>query len=152
MRVTSQLESSMTIAAFKISTHETPELQAQATISTQDNVIFAQFIPTPALPDGQVSIDDFLTDLCADDPELTEAFSNGRKWGAAKFYGKEKSLRAIRLQAGFSQKKLAGLIGTSQSHIAKIETGKADPQLSTLNKLAKALNMTTENLVGAISE
>lgn len=51
-------------------------------------------------------------------------------------------LRKMRLEANLTQKKLAELVGVSQAHIAKIEQGKVDPRLSTVNKILKVL---TEN-------
>jgi predicted transcriptional regulator len=51
-------------------------------------------------------------------------------------------LRKMRLEAKLTQKKLAELVGVSQAHIAKIEKGKVDPRLSTVNKILKVL---TEN-------
>lgn len=114
------------------------------------NVIFADFMPVQELPDGQVSVSEMLAEL-SEDPELEEAFSQGRKWGGNVFYKGETSLKSIRLRAGLSQKKLAELVQTSQPHIAKIESGKADPQLSTLKKLATALNVSLADLVEEMS-
>jgi len=38
-----------------------------------------------------------------------------------------------------TQKKLAEMAGVSQAHVAKIEQGKVDPRLSTVNKILVVL-------------
>lgn len=48
-------------------------------------------------------------------------------------------LRKMRLEAGLTQSELAKLVGVSQAHIAKIESGKVDPRLSTVNKILQVL-------------
>ncbi|MEM1563371.1 MAG: CBS domain-containing protein [Candidatus Bathyarchaeia archaeon] len=48
-------------------------------------------------------------------------------------------LRKLRIEARLTQKRLAELVGVSQAHIAKIEQGKVDPRLSTVNKILKVL-------------
>lgn len=48
-------------------------------------------------------------------------------------------LRKMRLEAGLTQSELARLVGVSQAHIAKIESGKVDPRLSTVNKILQIL-------------
>ncbi|MGA3191056.1 MAG: CBS domain-containing protein [Candidatus Bathyarchaeia archaeon] len=48
-------------------------------------------------------------------------------------------IRELRLKAGLTQKALAALVGVSQAHIAKIEQGKVDPRLSTVNRILVAL-------------
>jgi predicted transcriptional regulator len=49
------------------------------------------------------------------------------------------SLKKLRTQAGLTQKELAKLAGVSQAHIAKIEQGKVDPRLSTVNRIFQVL-------------
>jgi len=51
------------------------------------------------------------------------------------------SLKKLRIEAGLTQKRLAELIGASQAHIAKIEQGKVDPRLSTINKILEVLTV-----------
>jgi transcriptional regulator with XRE-family HTH domain len=46
------------------------------------------------------------------------------------------------MQANLSQVELAEKMGTSQSTIARLESGKANPNLSTLRRLAKVTGTT----------
>ncbi len=48
-------------------------------------------------------------------------------------------LKKMRIEAGLTQSQLAKLIGVSQAHIAKIESEKVDPRLSTVNKILQVL-------------
>lgn len=48
-------------------------------------------------------------------------------------------LRKARLQKGLSQADVAARIGTTQSAIARLESGAADPRLSTLQRYAEAV-------------
>jgi len=49
------------------------------------------------------------------------------------------TLKKLRLDSGLTQRKLAELVGVSQAHIAKIEGGRVDPRLSTVNKILQVL-------------
>ena len=44
-------------------------------------------------------------------------------------------LKKLREEAGLSQQEVARLAGISQAHVAKIENGKVDPRLSTVNRM-----------------
>ncbi|WP_162878183.1 helix-turn-helix transcriptional regulator [Trinickia diaoshuihuensis] len=68
------------------------------------------------------------------------------------FASRPDSIAAARLRAGLSQAKLGEAIGTSQSHIAKIEAGKVQIQFSTAMQLADALNITLDSLRALIVE
>lgn len=48
-------------------------------------------------------------------------------------------LKKLRLEAELTQRQLAELVNVSQAHIAKIEKGKVDPRLSTVNKILQVL-------------
>jgi ribosome-binding protein aMBF1 (putative translation factor) len=55
-----------------------------------------------------------------------------------------KALIGARLAAGLSQKQLADRIGTSQSAVARMESGTYRPRVETLLKLADALHVMFE--------
>ena len=57
-------------------------------------------------------------------------------------------LRQIREARGYSLRALAGKVGMAYPALFRIETGEADPRLSTLRKLAKTLNVTVADLIG----
>ncbi|MBE9555017.1 MAG: helix-turn-helix transcriptional regulator [Proteobacteria bacterium] len=60
-----------------------------------------------------------------------------------------RSLRELRLAAGFSQTQLAERIETSQSRIARLEAGHEDPGLRTLKRLAIALEVDLNTIAEA---
>ena len=49
------------------------------------------------------------------------------------------TLKKLRIEAGLTQRQLSELVGISQAHIAKIEKGRVDPRLSTINKILRVL-------------
>ncbi len=49
------------------------------------------------------------------------------------------ALTKARIKAGLSQRELARKSGIAQSDISKIESGRANPTLSTMNRLAAAM-------------
>jgi ribosome-binding protein aMBF1 (putative translation factor) len=60
-------------------------------------------------------------------------------------------LRALadrREQLGLSQTTVAARMGTSQSSVARLETGEADARLSTIERFAGALGQTVEWRLG----
>jgi len=59
--------------------------------------------------------------------QLQRCLSNNMKW--------------YRKKNGFSQEKLAERASITANYIALIETGKSFPSLSTINKIAKGLNI-----------
>ena len=61
-------------------------------------------------------------------------------------------LRRMRLHAGLSQRELAERIGSTQSAIARMEKGEAEPKLYTLEKLAEALGRDLLVHVRAVEE
>lgn len=57
-------------------------------------------------------------------------------------------MKELRTELGMTQYNLADITGISQTAISDIEQGRADARLSTVNKLAEALNTTAEVLLG----
>jgi transcriptional regulator with XRE-family HTH domain len=54
------------------------------------------------------------------------------------------------MRHGWSQKQLAEAIGTSQPHIARIENGRDNVLLATANQLARALQVSLEQINAAL--
>jgi len=52
-----------------------------------------------------------------------------------------KNIKAIREKKGMSQKELISAVGLGAPMYSRIETGKAEPSLTTLEKIAKALGV-----------
>jgi transcriptional regulator with XRE-family HTH domain len=57
-------------------------------------------------------------------------------------------LRQIREAQGYSIRALADKVGMAYPALFRLESGDTDPRLSTLRKLAKALNVTVAELIG----
>ena len=60
------------------------------------------------------------------------------------------TIRKLRLSRVMEQNELAGKVGITQSHLSKIETGKANPSLRILRKIADALNVDPTHFFGDI--
>lgn len=58
-----------------------------------------------------------------------------------------KRLRQIRHARNLSLRELGRLSGVDYSSISKIETGDVEPRLNTIIKIAKALNISLDELV-----
>ena len=56
-------------------------------------------------------------------------------------------LAELRAKRKLSQRALADKAKMSQTYLCNVETGKADPSLSTLKRLAEALGVTVSDLV-----
>ena len=58
-----------------------------------------------------------------------------------------KRLKTLRRRRGLTQEALAAKAGLSRTYLARLETARQDPTLSTLVKLAKALGVPVAALV-----
>jgi DNA-binding XRE family transcriptional regulator len=104
------------------------------------------------LPEGVATFKDVMTRIYAKDQERKkrdmefhkktfEGFANQVKAGTLN------PIRFERMKAGMDQRELARRIGTSASHLVRIEKVGANPRLSTLRKIADALSIPIEELV-----
>lgn len=59
-----------------------------------------------------------------------------------------KNLKALREEAGISQKQLAELIGTSQQSINKYENHKIEPDVDTMIRIADYFETSVDYLIG----
>lgn len=57
------------------------------------------------------------------------------------------SIRSLRLRGGLSQRQLAGRMSVPRTYVSKIENEKATPTLSSLERLARALEVTVPELL-----
>lgn len=116
-------------------------------------MIFAEFSvpPKPMAVPGAIDIDELVVEFENQSPENTEAIALGRQWVADTFYTDRPSIAQLRLKKGWSQAQLARHAQTSQPYIARLEQGRVDPQMSTAQRLAKALGVSIETFALALS-
>lgn len=86
---------------------------------------------------------DFLEELIAERSEANEHFA---ELVEAAFRRRElvRQLAEIRVSLSISQTRLAALMGTSQSAVARLESGDSDVRASTLGRYAAALGRRIE--------
>ncbi len=58
-----------------------------------------------------------------------------------------KNMKKIRTEKGISQGDIARALGLGRGYISNIENGKTNPTLSTITNLAKALGVSTNELL-----
>jgi transcriptional regulator with XRE-family HTH domain len=57
-----------------------------------------------------------------------------------------KRIRALRSEKGWSQVKMADLLGMNRGYLSELETGKRDPSLSVLKTIADGLSVSLSRL------
>jgi ribosome-binding protein aMBF1 (putative translation factor) len=106
----------------------------------------AYVAPRPQPPAKHSSISQ-LIDEWEQDGKSRAALEDGRRWLADTFYGEEgDTMRTLRLRKGWSQIRLAEALGTSQSHVARIERGTENLTIETCRKLCSALDIDMNTL------
>lgn len=93
------------------------------------------------------SVNDLIKEFSAQD-HFAEHLATSRKELVSKFYGDDgDTIKTRRLKNGWSQQELAEKLGTSQSHLARIENkGSSQLWLSTCRKLCEVLSVDMNTL------
>jgi len=99
-----------------------------------------------ALPEGFCTLEDLLAidDVAPTPEDLALARSNLSQ------ERKVKGLAGLRMQLGVSQTALAKKIGTSQPRLSTWEKGSEQPNLSNIEKLKDALEVSYDDLIRAL--
>ncbi len=58
-----------------------------------------------------------------------------------------RNLKRIRMEKGISQGDIARELGVSRGFVSNLENGKTNPTLATITRLAKAVDVTTDELL-----
>ena len=77
-------------------------------------------------------------------PQMMPMHSHGYGYGHLNLAA---SIRSMRLRNGLSQRQLAGRMCVPRTYVSKIENEKATPTLSSLERLARALEVTVPDLL-----
>lgn len=103
-------------------------------------------------PQKFADIDDIVAQW-ESDPAKATMLERARQWTVdSGLVGDAETLRSLRLRKGWSQQNLANKIGTSQSHIARIERGTENVTIQTCRRLATALEVDLTCLNHALLE
>lgn len=106
--------------------------------------------PPPPAPAQHQTLEQLMSEW-EQDEEWRAAMAEARHWVADQFYAEDgDTVRTLRLRKGWSQNRLAEALGTSQSHIARIERGTENLALETCRKLCDALGIDMNALDSAL--
>ena len=85
------------------------------------------------------------------DTKRKTTLEEARRWANETFHSNEgDTVRTLRLRKGWSQTQLSQELGTSQSHIARIERGTENITIETCRKLCQALGIDLTTLDQAL--
>jgi len=90
------------------------------------------------------SLDEDEPEIVSPPPQPQMMPSNGHGHG---HLNQAASIRSMRLRNGLSQRQLAARMSVPRTYVSKIENEKATPTLSSLERLAKALEVTVPDLL-----
>src|SRR5882672_2476416 len=110
-----------------------------------DRCLLVQFRTTNSLCRRcHLSLDEVEAELVAPDPIPAIMPINGNGRGHLNLAN---SIRSLRLRSGLSQRQLAGRMSVPRTYVSKIEKAKATPTLSSLERLARALEVSVPDLL-----
>lgn len=114
-------------------------------------VVYCDFSPPLDLPvpDGYTSIDDVISEHERDAGRHAALQRARQRLAQALYANAPRTLAVLRMERGMSQRELAAKMHTSQAHVARIEAGHDDLRLTTLRKLASALEMSVSEIITA---
>jgi len=135
----------MTASAFRATVSPTLPGTRRAEVVQWEALFRPQDVP---VPDGFEEIESMVATL-ERDPAKADALEAARRRLAQKL-ANATTLAKLRLARGWSQKRLADAIGTSQPHIARIENGRDNVLLATANQLAQALGVSLDEINAAL--
>jgi len=123
---------------------------AQPLTGSSNPSSWLEFPPVSSVRPGYTEIGDYIASQEVDEQRRALLERARSDLGDAIYGGKsDAGLRKIRLARGWSQTTLAKEIGTTQSHIARIENAELDPQASTLERLGQALGESPDAILRA---
>lgn len=97
-------------------------------------------------PPNHVAVRDMVAKWEKDD-KRRKAIEEARGWVADTFYAEDgDTVRTLRLRKGWSQVQLAKELGTSQSHVARIERGTENLAIETCRRLCGVLGIDMNTL------
>jgi DNA-binding XRE family transcriptional regulator len=121
--------------------------QTPAAASSVANVIWIDIFRPRDIP-APPGFDDIDLVASHNDADIRRAhhMESARRKIAETYSAEVVGVAGLRLRRGWSQKRLADEIGTSQSHVARIEAGREDVLMSTARRLATALGVSMEEI------
>lgn len=110
--------------------------------SSRSDVVYREFCAARPIPLSNTTALGSLVRKYEADPVKAEYLARARQKIARELYpnGPE-TLSTLRLARGLSQARLADIVGTSQSHIARVELGRMDPSTDLVARIATALDV-----------
>jgi DNA-binding XRE family transcriptional regulator len=101
---------------------------------------------------GVVGISDMISLFESEVDDGKNLLVSARKELSEHLYKNNLSLSALRMKSGMSQRDLAKKIDSTQSHIARIESGRNDPGRKIMDRICKELDIDMNTLNKALSQ